>query len=79
MCVPCVSGCVIRVNNQFCAGFDDAATKFLQELDQHPKFGDRIDAVSDYELEMVLPHPAPCLCELLTECIRFSASDKAFT
>jgi len=34
-------------------GFDDAATKFLQELDQHPKFGDRIDAVSDYELEMV--------------------------
>jgi hypothetical protein len=25
----------------------------LQELDQHPKFGDRIDAVSDYELEMV--------------------------
>jgi len=27
-------------------------------LDQHPKFGDRIDAVSDYELEMVLPPTA---------------------
>jgi hypothetical protein len=34
-------------------GFDEGATQFLQQLDDHPLFGDRVDCVSDYEQEMV--------------------------
>lgn len=65
-------------------GLDDGASEFLQTLDDHPQFGDRIDCVSDFEVEMVQCQtqgvyltPDMYIVKLLVGCIddRYDAQD----
>lgn len=67
-------------------GLDDGASEFLQTLDDHPHFGDRIDCVSDFEVEMtqcqaqgVYLTPDMYIVKLLVGCIddRYDAQDSA--